>query len=163
MKLSLLQSPLWADFQTSIGETIFTSDQSDFSFLAIKKSTPVGNYLYVPYGPFANSKPSFKKAFTALKKLAKEQKCFFIRVEPQDTKALSILQSLHAKKSHDLNPRDTWVVDLSCSHDELLQKIPKRTRGYYNTYAKKRHFHISFSRPQRYQKAHQTSKILSST
>ena len=80
MNSPLLQTKLWQNFQHDLennpktpeyhSETTFFEENNDFTYLAIKKSTPAGPYLYLPYGPYTRTKNGPKKTLEALQKLA---------------------------------------------------------------------------------------------
>lgn len=136
MKIPITQTKKWQDFQTALGEQTFSEKTPDYEYLAIRKQTPVGNYLYLPYGPVAKDKTSFKKAIKSLKTLAKSNNAFFIRIEPQNPDFIKKLPE-KLKKTKDQNPSHTLIIDLKSSREEILAKVPRRTRGYFNTYPKK--------------------------
>lgn len=136
MKTPLLQTKKWQDFQTALGEKSTLKTDKNYQYLAINKSTPVGNYLYLPYGPVAKDAAAFKNSLKSLKTLAKENQAFFIRIEPQNPKFTKYLPK-NTKKTTDLNPAHTLVIDLKRPKEEILSDVPRRTRGYFNNYAKK--------------------------
>ena len=136
MQIPITQSKSWQKLQDDLGETSFFVENPDFQYLAILKKTPVGNYLYLPYGPVAKDKASFAKALEALQALAKENSAIFIRIEPQLAGAAKFLPPT-AKKSKDLNPKETWVLDLTGNDDALKQKLPSRLLRYYKSASKK--------------------------
>ncbi len=136
MKTPITQSESWQKFQETLGEKSFLVKEDGFEYLAILKTTPVGNYLYLPYGPAADEKKSFQKALKSLEKLAKENNAIFTRIEPQSHDFVKTLPK-NAKKSKDLNPAHTLIIDLDRTREEILADVPRRTRGYFNTYAKK--------------------------
>ena len=136
MKLPITQSKAWADLQADLGKTAFLKETRDFSFLAIVEDTPVGRYLYVPYGPVYRTEKAFQKALNALVYYAKTMSAFFIRIEPQDPNFASYAPQ-NAKKSKDLNPKETWVLDLTGNDDELKAKLPSRLLRYHRGAAKK--------------------------
>lgn len=136
MQIPITQSKSWQKLQDDLGETSFFVENPDFQYLAILKKTPVGNYLYLPYGPAAEDKISFAKALEALQALAKENSAIFIRIEPQLAGAAKFLPPT-AKKSKDLNPKETWVLDLTGNDDALKQKLPSRLLRYYKSASKK--------------------------
>lgn len=136
MNIPITQSADWQHFQESLGEKCFLVHEPDYHYLAILKSTPVGNYLYLPYGPIADGKKSFEKALKSLLSLGREKNAIFIRVEPMDASSAKYLPHT-AKKSKDLNPAHSLIIDLDRTREEILADVPRRTRGYFNTYAKK--------------------------
>ena len=96
----------------------------------------MGNYLYLPYGPVARTQTAFKEALTSLNDLAKSEKVIFIRIEPQEPDFIRFLPK-NTVKSKDLNPKDTWVLDLTPDKNTLLTNFSQGTRTRYNTFAKK--------------------------
>lgn len=136
MKIPITQSIEWQKLQDDLGEKSFFEKAENYQFLAIKKSTPVGNYLYLPYGPVAEDEDGFKAAMTALKELAKKEKCIFIRIEPQLESAKACLEK-REKPVKDIEPADTWVLDLTPDEATLISGFSQGTRTRFNTYAKK--------------------------
>lgn len=136
MNIPITQSKAWQKLQQDLGETSFYEETADFHYLAILTTTPVGNYLYLPYGPVTSTKNGFKKALKSLEALAKKQNAMFIRIEPQDANAANYLPK-SAKKSKDINPKDTWVLDLTDDEATILTNFSQGTRTRYNQFAKK--------------------------
>lgn len=136
MQNNLLQSESWASFQKSLGKTVFHEISDSFEYFAILEKTKLGTYLFVPYGPLIDDnhpKKSLKSALKSLKSLAAEHHCLFVRIEPRYPFEKSYLESLKLKKSHDLNPADTWILDLEKDASEL---IPSRLLRYYRNMEK---------------------------
>ncbi len=143
MKVPITQSENWQKLQEALGETSFFVTGKNYQFLAILKRTKVGNYLYCPYGPVLKDKTALNDALKALRDLADEQGAIFIRIEPvfylspaQLAKSATKL-GLKLKKSHDLNPKETWLLDLAGTDDDLRAKLPSRLLRYHKSAAKK--------------------------
>ena len=130
MEIPITQSKEWEKLQQDLKEVSFYREEKDFSYLAIKKSVPLGTYLYLPYGPVAETKEGFKNALKDLENLAREQKAIFIRVEPTNADFAKLLPK-NAKKSHDLNPKETWILDLTGSEEEYRNRLPSRLLRYH--------------------------------
>jgi len=128
MKIPITQSKQWQILQDDLGEKSFYEQGTDYQYLAIVKNTPLGNYLYLPYGPVSDTEDGFNDAITSLKKLATSSNSFFIRIEPQSS-ALPLNTSKSLIKSTDLNPKETWILDLD--GEELKEKLPSRLLRYY--------------------------------
>ena len=128
MNIPLLQSKAWEKLQQDLSENTIIHQGNDYQFLAILKNTPLGNYLYVPYGPVATDKTSFKAAIKALTTLADQTESIFIRVEPQNPDFISSFPK-NTHKSTDLNPKETWILDLK--NGELKDKLPERLVRYH--------------------------------
>ena len=136
MNIPITQSKAWQKLQEDLKETRFFEKTADYQYLAILKSTPVGNYLYLPYGPVYAGKTGFKKALKSLTSLAKSHSAIFIRIEPMDPNFASYAPNT-AKKSKDLNPKETWVLDLTGNEDNLKTKLPSRLLRYHKSANKK--------------------------
>lgn len=132
MEIPITQSKSWQILQEALGEKSFFEENNNFQYLAILKNTPVGNYLYCPYGPIAKDKALFKSALKSLNELAKKTQAFFIRVEPFNADFASVLPK-NAKKSQDLNPKETWILDLTGNDDDLRAKLPARLVRYHKS------------------------------
>lgn len=128
--IPITQSREWQQLQNDLKELSFFEDSADFQYLAILKKTPAGNYLYCPYGPIAETPENFKKALKSLKELAKRENAIFIRIEPQNPQFVKNLPKT-AQKSTDLNPKETWALDLTGTDDDLKAKLPSRLLRYY--------------------------------
>lgn len=138
MDIPFLQTETWQNFQTDLGQKTFFKSTSDYTFLAICKSTRFGTYLYLPYGPYLRTKNAAKACYPALETLAKSKNAIFIRIEPQDAENASYLLNLpNCRKTTDLNPAHTWILDLSPEKSTLISNFTQGTRTCYNQFAKK--------------------------
>ena len=139
MNRHFLQSEEWEKYQKLEGKKTFRVSGDDFDALVILNKTFLGNYLYLPYGPAISSGKSLSDALGALKKLGSEQNAYAIRIEPTlaltGPKIASTAKKLgmSAKKSHDIDPRYTWVLDLDAPEEEILAGIEKtKVRNWKN-------------------------------
>ncbi len=130
MNAPITQTSEWKQLQDDLHEVSFFEQGSGYQYLAILKKTPVGNYLYLPYGPVFEQKSGFENSLKSLKNLASRQNAFFIRVEPQSKIFTDHLPRI-AKKSTDLNPKETWKLDLTGKEDDLKSRLPSRLLRYY--------------------------------
>ena len=138
MNVPLQQTRAWEKLQHELGETTFFKETEDFIFLAILKKTRLGNYFYLPYGPVLKHKTAAKTAYKALESLARENNVSFMRIEPQDPKTASYFLKLpNLRKSTDLNPAHTWVLDLAIPKEQLISNFSQGTRTRYNQASKK--------------------------
>ena len=83
MNIPITQSREWHKLQQDLEEESFLEEGNNYHYLAIKKTTQVGNYLYLPYGPVVGDKQGIKSSYNSLIKLAKRTNSLFIRIEPQ--------------------------------------------------------------------------------
>lgn len=144
MNIPITQTKSWQKLQDDLGIISFFEKEEHYQYLAIRKKSLTGNYLYLPYGPVADSKESFKDAIKSLRALAKKENIDFIRVEPQNQEFVKLLPS-KTVKSIDLNPKETWLIDLTGTEDDLKKKIPSRLLRYYKN-ASKNHIEILIGR-----------------
>ena len=101
------------------------------------QSLPFGwRYAFCPQGPaFEKSQisiPSTRDKSQILELFGeyfKEKNCIFFRIEPTE--------KLTAKKTIDINPRATLILDLSKPEEELLAGMHQKTRYNINLAAKK--------------------------
>lgn len=141
MEIPITQSKQWQKLQDDLNLPNFYQETPDYTYLAIQKSTPVGTYLYLPYGPVIHSKDPEKAALDALaslQSLARKQSAIFIRVEPRDPETIKKWrkQGIKLEKSTDLNPAETWTLDLTGTPDDLKSRLPSRLLRYYRNAAK---------------------------
>ena len=135
-----LQSAEWEQFEKSLGATTFRETSADFEYLAIKKRTKLGSYLFVPYGPSLDTtspEKSFQNALKSLLSLAKREKAIFIRLEPTYALNADFLRNTGFKKTHDIDPARTWLLDLSPSREDLILGFSHGTRLGHNQFPRK--------------------------
>ncbi|MBR5389351.1 peptidoglycan bridge formation glycyltransferase FemA/FemB family protein [Candidatus Saccharibacteria bacterium] len=140
-----LQSPAWEAYEQSAGHQTFREATTDFEYLAIKISTKLGPYLSVPYGPSVKSsetdpsiaEKSFQKAIESLISLGKREHCIFIRIEPTEAFTNEFLTSSGFKKTKDIEPAHTWLLDLTQSKEDLILGFSHGTRLGHNQFPRK--------------------------
>lgn len=132
-----MQSEKWRKFQESLGKPVFEDSGDGWSFLATLESTPLGKYLYLPYGPTIRDEKAFAGALKALQGLAKAKDAVFIRIEPTSGIEAATLAKAGFKKIDSLNPEHTWVLDLSPSEADILAGMKQNNRNLFNNYRKK--------------------------
>ena len=156
----LLQTKAWQTLQKDLGEKTFFEETNQYQFLAIKKSIPLGFYLYLPYGPYIKktaTQADIQKCMDHILKLASQENAIFIRIEPQrfsqenqnNSRKYTINQKIsnvaqyfslnqkHLLKTKDLNPAETWYLDLTQETAIILSNFTQGTRTRHNTYQKK--------------------------
>lgn len=136
MRLPITQSGAWEKLQSDLGQASILRKGNDYQFLAIIMSTPLGDYLYCPYGPVAENKKAFRESLHDLEQIARQNQAIFIRIEPQNPDFASALPK-NAKKTTDLNPKETWVLDLTGEEETFTGRLPSRLLRYHRA-AKKR-------------------------
>lgn len=141
MKRHFLQSAEWAEYERMEGHGVFEREAEEYAYVAVKQQTPLGDYLFCPYGPALNEKVeagvALKLALDSLAALAREQKAFFVRVEPTVSLALTEMKELGLKPSHEIEPAHTWTIDLTGSQEDLLGGMEPKKRKQWRNYEKK--------------------------
>lgn len=153
MTIPLQQTKAWQKLQQDLGKTTFFIEENDYTILAIEKQTKIGGkYLYLPYGPALHPKitgqtstsaqtalkNAAKSAYKALEALAHQKNITFIRIEPQTSEIADFWSNLpNSKKSKDLSPKETWVLDLTPEKSAIISGFSQGTRTRYNQFAKK--------------------------
>ncbi|MCL2869224.1 peptidoglycan bridge formation glycyltransferase FemA/FemB family protein [Candidatus Saccharibacteria bacterium] len=132
-----LQSEQWERFNKHLGKQVFTDSGQGWSYLAILEFTPLGRYLYLPYGPYISGKNGFEGAFNSLHKLARAKRVMFTRIEPTGLISTDTLHQYGFHKSRQVNPEHTWVLDLSASENDVLAGMQQTNRNLYHNYHKK--------------------------
>ncbi|MDJ0312405.1 peptidoglycan bridge formation glycyltransferase FemA/FemB family protein [Arthrobacter sp. H35-D1] len=138
----ILQTAVWAQFQRSLGKTVHEAQGPGWSFLAIEEKTPLGPYLYAPYGPCADGSAELAQSLTALAALARSVKAHYVRVEPvaagQGTDSATILAAHGLLRApSDVQPQLSWKVDLRQDEDALLRGMRSTSRNLFRNIHKK--------------------------
>jgi len=92
-------------------------------------------YLYVPYGPAGSGRTS--DALRDIVRAASGSRLDFVRVEPTGNDALAALDVAHARAARPVQPRCTWVLDLSVGEDALRAGLESGHRSRINAAARK--------------------------
>ena len=113
---SLLQSETWAKFQIGLGYGAENIDNVYFYH------RPLFSYFYY-------YSPRCRLTTMAVEKLQKiRPRPVFVRVEPSNDFNFFPSQELNIKKSVNVQPAKTLVLDLTFSPDELLAAMAQKTR-----------------------------------
>lgn len=148
-----LQSNEWQKFQESVGRKTFNVFGENFWANIIEHNLPmVGKYFYLPRGPIIskNTKNKIRNIkLLELVDLAKREKAGWIRIEPENNEALDLIKKNIGlisprrtgfsiqKAPHDMQPKETLIMDISKSEEELLQEMKSKTR--YNIRLAQKH------------------------
>ncbi len=140
---TFLQSWNWGEFQKRMGNKIwrlgvFKNDELIGGALVIKIEARRGSFLFVPHGPIIKSQISnlksqiLKELLNKLKKIAKEEKCSFIRIAPiweRTTESERIFKDLGFRPAPmHTHPEVTWELNLEKPEEDLLMNMRKTTR-----------------------------------
>ena len=139
---AFLQSKIWEDFQKKYGSKswylgAFEGNELKSVALVLKMTLPIGkSYLYCPKGPvFENGTLIPEGLMNEIKNLAEREGAIFFRFEPSITNEHS--QKIKAIRSKEVQPKSTWVLDISKSEEELLAGMIQKTRYNIRLAAKK--------------------------
>ncbi|PWB38805.1 MAG: hypothetical protein C3F02_01815 [Parcubacteria group bacterium] len=153
---NFLQSSLWRKFLESQAKRYWQLVVSDGPQIAAtclfyQNTLPLGrSYFYVPKGPIFNpalSRPQKQEALSLILSKARE-----VTVDTRKREEIFLKLDLPENldlppeliKSEDLQPRDSWVLELKKSADELLAAMHPKTR-YNISLAKRKGVSVEFS------------------
>lgn len=128
-----LQSSEWGSLQRSMGKETKTLDAGELRGLILKNPLPFGfSYYYVPRGPFGDVKDSQRlRAFAAALRRTADPKTLFLRIEPfvEDSRTeRGSLREAGFAAAPFVQPKETILLDLSKTEDELLKAMEHNTR-----------------------------------
>jgi len=155
---NFLQSWEWGDAHEALGSTVVRRAILQDSvvvglFSGIIKNARRGRYFEIPGGPLIEwrNKELAKRVRDELKKIAKTNRCVFVRIRPQyysTQEYLDILRGLGFRRAPmHLHAEDTSMIDLSQNTETLLMSMRQQTR-YEVKRAAKQEIVISKSRSQ---------------
>ena len=140
--MDFLQSKIWREFQASVGHEVFEIGNTSI----IKQTLPItGDYFYIPRGPEIFSEEIIQ--------LAKKEGAGWIRIEPRSEKVLEEIRNnidyKIVKTLRDMQPKETSVIDISKSENDILAEMKQKTRYNLNL-AKKKNIKVIVSREKKY-------------
>jgi lipid II:glycine glycyltransferase (peptidoglycan interpeptide bridge formation enzyme) len=122
---AFLQSEIWQRVQEDEG---LETRRSSEVFFVVKNVSPVGKYWYAPRAPMQCSGETWKH----IGEFAKKENVSWLRVEPLNENALIQLTRTFGEKrvlpTYDVQPHQTFGVDLSRTEEELLADMKPKTR-----------------------------------
>jgi lipid II:glycine glycyltransferase (peptidoglycan interpeptide bridge formation enzyme) len=136
--VEFLQSWEWGDFQEKVEGAVtrlgvYHNGEMVAAATLVKKSLPLGmNYFYCPRGAITISDLRFSISdlynflFSEIKKIAKKEKTIFLRFEPRKFEIRN--SKIAIRKSIDIQPAKTIMLDLSKSEEVLLATMHQKTR-----------------------------------
>ncbi|MFA7663112.1 MAG: peptidoglycan bridge formation glycyltransferase FemA/FemB family protein [Patescibacteria group bacterium] len=139
---SFLQSWEWGTWQEKLGRQVWRiAIVENENILAVCQFIQnfVGpkifkqNYFYLTRGPVILEDLNEDKRqeintliFQEINQLAKQEKSFFVKIEPLENNFLKTSKSFI--KTKNIQPADTWLLDLSQSEENLLAQMHPKTR-----------------------------------
>lgn len=132
-----LQTDTWKAFKEKTGAAAFTYSSDHWSYTAYREKTPLGDYLFLPYGPTIDKKSDLKSVINHLTLFAKSSNSLFVRIEPTFKITPSDIKKYHLKKTKNQNPQHTLILNITPTPDELLSNMKQNNRNLYRNYIKK--------------------------
>ncbi len=142
---NFLQAYNWGLFHQKLDNQFYPlaifdgEDEQVGAMMTVKKTAKRGDYLTVAGGPILDWHSSqttqiLKTAFAYLKKLARKENCWFVRIRPQVEQSQKVEQmvqnlGLVTAPMH-LSADLTLELDLDQTEDEILMQMRKNTRYY---------------------------------
>jgi len=135
----LLQSWAWGDFQKSLDNRVFRlgvineEGQLQASVMIVKYELPLEyNYIYCPRGPVINNLKvqDLNSLFAEIKKIAKEEKSFLLRVDPPWVLGNEnrLTDVGFRKGESEIQPKCSFIIDITKSEEDLLKAMKQKTR-----------------------------------
>ena len=171
-KKEFLQSDAWARLQAAAGHEAVRIGNDAYGFVHVLPL--VGRYLYTPRFPAASISnfPAYRTGrqfpISKLIEAAKKADCRWIRIEPMTEEVLEEIQNIVQNPSSvlplergggmmvrappDMQPRETFVIDISKSEEELLAAMKSKTR-YNIRLAEKKGVRVFATHERKYQEA----------
>lgn len=140
--MHILQSEAWEECLQKDGEQTHRWAGGGWSALAVQKKTPVGSYLFLPYGPAIldaeHRTQCLQDALQTLSERARSLGCLFVRCEPTFAVNAAQMRSQGLVEAKEIDPKHTWVLDLAGQPEaELLAGMEKnKPRSWRNMASK---------------------------
>lgn len=141
---SFLHSWNWGEFNKALNYKIFRLgiyDKDELKGLALilKIKARRGSFLFIPHGPILENYDNFHELFhlfAFLRRLARREKCSFVRVSPlmlNTPENKEALKDLGFRKAPiHMHSELNWILDTTKSEAELLKDMRKTTRYSIN-------------------------------
>lgn len=135
-RASLLQSFNWGEFQEELGRktwqlAVLEGNKIIASSLVIKYDLPLSrSYLYCSRGPvlLEENQEVFRIILEKIKEIAEKENSIFFRMDPE-WENRKLLGNLGFKKNKkEIQPRDTLILDISKTEEEILAQMHSKTR-----------------------------------
>lgn len=135
-----LQSREWEKMQKSLGVKTWWLEERNATALVLKRKLPLGrSWLYIPRGPMGQMSPELEKK---LIEIGEQENSIFVRIDPPIQTPYS---APWRKAEREVQPRNTLILDLTKSEEELLADMHQKTR-YNIRLAQKKGVQVRFSK-----------------
>ncbi len=127
-----LQSTPWQRVQAALGHDIIWARDEHWMWSGAIRAGHFPRYAYLPHGPTAVSAEAMASALTDAVSAGRQRSLDFIRAEPGGEPALPALIASGAHPSRSIQPRWTWVLDLTPDLATLRRGLSAGHRGAIN-------------------------------
>ncbi len=127
-----LQSTLWQRVQTALGHDVIWARDEQWMWAGAIRAGHFPRYAYLPHGPTAVSLDAMSAALAAAVSAARSRSLDFVRAEPAGEAALDALRASGAHPSRSIQPRWTWLLDLTPDEAALRRGLSAGHRGAIN-------------------------------
>ena len=135
-RASFLQSGPWAAFQQTVGSRPHYLTDDGWSCLLLERSTPLGKYLFAPYGPTLDSAGALDGALKQLRAYGRQAGLDWLCLEPMLTTGASGSPGTSLPKlgalpaAHNREPDLTRIINLKPPAGDILASISQSTRSF---------------------------------
>jgi hypothetical protein len=127
-----LQSTPWQRVQAALGHDVVWGRDADWMWSGAIRAGRFPRYVYLPHGPTAMTTDAMDAALSDAVQAARERSLDFIRAEPGGEGAMRALVARGAYPSRSIQPRWTWVLDLTPDVATLRRGLSAGHRGAIN-------------------------------
>jgi lipid II:glycine glycyltransferase (peptidoglycan interpeptide bridge formation enzyme) len=127
-----LQSTLWQRVQTALGHDVVWARGERWMWAGAIRAGHFPRYVYLPHGPTATSADAMTSALVDAVAAAQAHSLDFVRAEPAGADALPALVASGAHPSRSIQPRWTWILDLTPDEAALRRGLSSGHRGAVN-------------------------------
>lgn len=140
-----LQSESWRLFQKALKNKTVHKATTNWEYTGIVEHGRLNSRLYLPYGPSFNDTNALLASIDDIISTAKKLSVDFIRIEPQDPNAESLLATLGFRRTKSIQPAHTIVNDTSLDKEAILAKLSESDRRIWRKNLRmKATFHTSY-------------------
>lgn len=139
---TLLNTSYWGSFQSELDKKVFRLRLEDngsglegLSLIIKEELPPAKSYFYAPRGPLLkylqnNFEEDLKKFIKAVKNIAEEEDAIFLRIDPSLPESFleTFLKLGFKRADKEVQPRETLLLDITRSPEEILAKMKPKTR-----------------------------------
>jgi lipid II:glycine glycyltransferase (peptidoglycan interpeptide bridge formation enzyme) len=132
-----LQSTLWQRVQAALGHDVIWARDEHWMWAGAIRAGHFPRYVYVPHGPTAVSMDAMTRSLAITMDAARARSLDFVRAEPAGAFATPALIASGAHPSRSIQPRWTWILDLSPDEATLRRGLTAGHRGAINAVSRR--------------------------